>query len=306
MPIGISDLAHSVRKHSAAAAVPVSLGHSHQLIAAALGYKTFAAHQAAQTTAQESPDLSIVHHAVLDYDLLDQRAGELVVAPTQNQLHELINTAFGERAPHIHLHISYEAFEEAVRGQVEHAVMRDDNVNSEMANANYDGVNEVYFDFEVEFEQIAIGSSLDIDLSGHVGLGIDIERPYAGHIVNVEGSLSLDRLGRHCFGSLDCQVTDARLDRDWGDHEDGPPIRSLVQAYADLLGLELHEVENLADVEVIPLDGNSGDMTYGYQLDFTDYAPPEIARKILQRHGSLCIDVEPSFFDNVRHDDWPR
>ena len=34
MSIGISDLAHSVRKNSAAAAVPVPLGHAQQLVAA--------------------------------------------------------------------------------------------------------------------------------------------------------------------------------------------------------------------------------------------------------------------------------
>mgnify|MGYP001240590031 FL=1 len=177
-----------------------------------------------------------------------------------------------------------------------------------MANANYDGVDEVYFDFEVEFEKVPVGGALDIDLDGHVGLGIDTERPYAGHIVNVEGTLSVQRLGRHCFGSVDCQVTNADLDMDRGgdDHEDGPPVRSLSQAYADLLGLDLHEVGNLVDVDAESQDGNSGEMVYSYILDFTDYASPEVARKILQRHASLRIEVGPDFFENVRSDDWPR
>ena len=47
-------------------------------------------------------------------------------------------------------------------------------------------------------------------------------------------------------------------------------------------------------------------MIYSYLLDFTDAASPEIAQKIRQRHGSLRIEVEPNFFDNVRSDDWPR
>ncbi|MGP6112217.1 hypothetical protein [Pseudomonas aeruginosa] len=308
MSIGISDLAHSVRKNSAAAAVPVPLGHSQQLMVATLGYKTFAAYQAAQTAAQESPDLTTVHHVVLDYDMLDQRASELGVAPTPEQLHELVNTAFQERAPHARTHTSYDAFETYLREQVDQVVIEDDDVNSEMANANYDGVDEVYFDFEVEFQQVPIGGSLDIDLYGHVGLGIDTERPYAGHIVNVEGSLSVDRVGRHCFGSVECQVTEASLDTDWGDddHEDGPPIRSLSQAYADLLGLDLYEVADLADVEAEPRDGHSGEMVYSYILDFTDHASPEVAQKILRRHSSLRIEVGPDFFENVRSDDWPR
>lgn len=191
---------------------------------------------------------------------------------------------------------------------MDQVVIEDDDVNSEMANANYDGIDEVYFDFEVESENVPVGSSLEIDLDGHVGLGIDTERPYAGHIVNVEGTLSVERLGSQCFGSVDCQVTKAELDTNWGDDDyDGePPPRSVSQAYAELLGLELHEVGNLADVEAMELDGSSGEMVYGYLLDFTDYASPEIAQKILRRHSSLRIEVGPGFFEGVRSDDWPR
>lgn len=52
------------------------------------------------------------------------------------------------------------------------------------------------------------------------------------------------RLGLQCYGSVDCQVTEAGLDTNWGDddHDDEPPARSVSEAYAELLGLELHEV----------------------------------------------------------------
>lgn len=308
MPIGISDLAHSVRKNSASVAAPVQLGHAQQFIVAALGYKSLAAYQAAQVAALEPQDLGNVHHVVLDYDKLDQRASELGAAPTPSQLHELIDTAFKERAPRTHIHASHADFDNYLREHVDQVVIEDDDVNSEMANANYDGIDEVYFDFEVESENVPIGSSLEIDLAGHVGLGIDTERPYAGHIVNVEGFLTVERLGQQSFGAVDCQVTKAELDTNWGDDDyDGePPPRSVSQAYAELLGLELHEVGNLADVEAMELDGSSGEMVYGYLLDFTDYASPEIAQKILRHHSSLRIEVGPGFFEGVRSDDWPR
>ncbi|MFQ1065248.1 hypothetical protein [Bordetella trematum] len=308
MPIGISDLAHSVRKNSASVAAPVQLGHAQQLIVAALGYKSLAAYQAAQVAALEPQDLGNVHHVVLDYDKLNQRASELGAAPTPSQLHELIDSAFKERAPHTQIHVSHAGFDNYLREHVDQVVIEDDDVNSEMANANYDGIDEIYFDFEVESESVPVGSSLEIDLDGHVGLGIDTERPYAGHKVNVEGFLAVERLGSQCFGSVDCQVTKAELDTNWGDDDyDGePPPRSVSQAYAELLGLELHEVGNLADVEAMELDGSSGDMVYGYLLDFTDYASPEIAQKILRHHSSLRIEVGPGFFEGVRSDDWPR
>lgn len=308
MTIGISDLAHSVRKNSASAGVPVQLGHAQQLVVAALGYKSLAAYQAAQGAAQEPPHLDDVHHVVLDYDMLDQRAGELGAAPAPSQLRELIGDAFKARAPHARIHASHASFDTYVREHVDQVVIADDGVNSEMAGANYDGIDEVYFDFEVESNTIPVGSTLDIDLDGHVGLGIDTERPYSGHIVNVEGTLSVPRSGRRCFGSVDCEVTKAALDTNWGDddHDGEPPVRSVSEAYAELLGLELHEVGDLADVEVMPLDGNSGEMVYGYLIDFTDAASPEVAKKILQRHSSLRIEVGPGFFDNVRYDGWPR
>lgn len=215
MSLGISDLAHSVRKNSAAAAVPVPLGHAQQLVAAALGYKTFAAYQAAQVTTQEPASLTDVYHVVLDEDLLEQRADELGVAPSLDGLYALIDKAFRERARHTHIHASLSAFEDYLRERVDQVVIDDEDVNSEMANANYDGIDEIYFDFEVELEKVPVGGALNIDLDGHVGLGIDTERPYAGHIVNVEGTLSVDRLGRQCYGAVECQVTKADLDMDW-------------------------------------------------------------------------------------------
>lgn len=308
MSIGISDLAHSVCKNSASAGVRVQLGHAQQLVVAALGYKSLAAYQAAQRTAQEPSHLDDVHHVVLDYDMLDQRAGELGAAPAPSQLRELIGDAFKARAPHTRIHASHASFDTYVREHVDQVVIENGDVNSEMAGANYDGIDEVYFDFEIESNSIPVGDTLDIDLDGHVGLGIDAERPYSGHIVNVEGTLSVARSGRQCFGSVDCQVTKAALDTNWGDddHDGESPVRSVSKAYAELLDLELHEVDDLADVEAMPLDGNSGEMVYGYLIDFTDAASPEVAKKILLRHSSLRIEVGPNFFDNVRYDGWPR
>jgi hypothetical protein len=306
MSIGISDLAYSIRKNSPAVAVTVQLGHSQQLVAASLGYRTLASYQAAQVAGLEPQYLANISHVILDYSMLEQRANELDVALAPKQLHELICTAFRDRAPNIRIHISYAAFEDYLREQVDQIVIGNDSVSNEIARANYDGIHEIYF--EIEFEQVPIGSSLAIKLSGHVGLGIDIERPYAGHVVNVEGLLRVNRLGCQCFGPLDCQITKAKLDTNWSDdaYEDGPPVRSVSQAYADLLGLDLHEVGNLVDVEAEPRDGHSGEMIYSYILDFTDYASPQLTEKILRRHSSLRIEVSSNFFEDVRGDDWPR
>lgn len=308
MPIGIFDLAQTVRKKSASIAAPVQLGHAQQFIVAALGYKSLAAYQAEQRDALEPEDLGNVHHVVIDCDRLEQRASKLGTVPSQSQLLALIKESFQERSPRTYIHVSHADFENYLRAYVDTVVSEDDDVNREMANASYDGIDEVYFDFEVELESVAVGSQLEIDLAGHVGLGGDTERPYTGHIVNVEGFLAVERLGLQSFGSVICEVTQAKLDTNWGedDHDREPPPRSISQAYADLLCLELHEVGDLADVEAIELDGNSGEMIYGYLLDVTEYASPEVARKILRHHSSLRIEVGPAFFEGVRSDDWPH
>lgn len=308
MSITIFDLGQCVRKASAAAIAPVQLGHSHQLVVAALGYKTLASFQAAQAASEEPPNLLQVRNVVLDYGRLEQRADELGLTLAPSRLHELVTAAFRERAPYARIHRSYDAFETYLREWVVQIAIENEKVAREMANANFDGVNEVYLEFDIEWDQISVDGALAVDIVGHIGLGIDTERPYAGHIVNIESNLSVERFGRQCFGAPDFQITRAELDTDWGDddQEVGPPIRSTSKAYADLLGIELDEVGELTGVEVEPRSGNSDDMITGYLLDFTDLASPEMAQKILQRHASLRFEVGPNFFDNVRSDDWPR
>lgn len=78
------------------------------------------------------------------------------------------------------------------------------------------------------------------------------------------------------------------------------------KALADLFGPELHEVGNLDDVDRQARDGSSGDMVYSHVLDFTDLATPEVAAKIVRRFGSLQVEVNLNFVDDVRDGDWPN
>jgi hypothetical protein len=310
MPTGITDLAHSIRKNSAAKAVPIPLSRGQQLVAAALGYQSFASYQAARTAQQEPLWLDNVRHAILDYDLLFERANGLGLKLVPTLVKQLLDTAFQERLPRIKLHASYSGWEDDLREQVDARVIEDDEVNGEMANANYDGIDEVYFELEVPFDQAAVGSPLVIDLNGHVGLGIDTERPYSGHKVNVEVTLTLERLGLHCFAETEMEIVKAALDYGWSDpdpeDENQPPPRTLVQALAEELGIEPFEAEQLADAEAQELTGHSGDMTYGYLFDFADHASPQLAGKLLARNGSLQLEVGPNFFEGIRYDGWPN
>jgi hypothetical protein len=190
-------------------------------------------------------------------------------------------------------------------------VLEAEEVVSEMASANYDGIDEIYFDYAVDPGATPIGESLHVELEGHIGLGADEDRPSMGDRVWVSGSLRFERFGQRCFGALEVLVHRARLGDRWRglddlDHaEDGPPLVTRTNALAELLGLEPAEVGALIDVDPEAQTGSSGEMVYGYVLDFEPLASPEVAARIRARHGSLQVEVGPGYFDNVVDDDWP-
>ncbi|WP_043360063.1 hypothetical protein [Methyloversatilis universalis] len=77
-------------------------------------------------------------------------------------------------------------------------------------------------------------------------------------------------------------------------------MKTLAQALAEKLGISASEAEGLVDAEPQELTGNSGEMTYSYLFDFTNHASPRLRAKLLQKHGSLQLEVVPSFFETVR------
>lgn len=303
MPVGITDLAHSLRKNTAASAVPIPLSRGQQLVAAALGHKSLASFQAAQAAEQEPQSFDGLPHVVPDYELLATRAQELGLGLLESRLRGLIVAAFRERVPGTKVHRTFSDLAMAVQDEMQEAVLSDDGVNSSMANANYDGIDEVYFEEELDPDEATLDEPVSATISGHVGLGIDTERPYAGHQVRFEVAVSLARCGRCCFEAPDIEVMSAGLDYDWGGDE--PPTKTLAQALAETLNIDVAEAQQLADVEPTALTGHSGETTYGYLFDFARHASPELAAKLMVQHGSLQLEVQPWFFDGIRDADRP-
>lgn len=73
----------------------------------------------------------------------------------------------------------------------------------------------------------------------------------------------------------------------------------MAQAISELTGLDESEVEQLVDVEPMPIEGHD-DVVYGYIFDFARYAPPEIEDKLMKMHGRLDFRVDLNFFDRVQ------
>jgi hypothetical protein len=86
-------------------------------------------------------------------------------------------------------------------------------------------------------------------------------------------------------------VLSGGLDYDWDG--DTPPTKTLAQALAEALKIDLADAQELADVEPTELSGHSDGMTYGYLFDFTRRVRPELAAKLMAQHGSLQLEVQP-------------
>lgn len=303
MSVGITDLAHSLRIQTANTAVPIPLSRGQQLVCAALGHKTLASFQAAQAAEQEPYTLDGLPHVVPDYELLATRADELGLSLPENQLRTLVDAAFRERVPETKVHRSFSDLAMAVQDEMQDAVLSDDDINSSMANANYDGIDEVYFEEEIDPDEATLEEPVRATITGQVNLGIDTERPYAGHQVQFEVAVSLARCGRRCFEEPEIEVLSGGLSDDWRDDE--PPTKTLAEALAEALDIEVAEAQELTDVEPTALTGHAGEMTYGYLFDFAGRASPELAAKLMAQRGSLQLEVGPSFYEGVRAADLP-
>ena len=146
MPVGITDLAHSLRKHAGPQQPPLPLGHWHQLVCAALGHKSLASFQAAQVAEREPPQFDHVSYVVADLDLLAQRANEFSLSLTKDHLRTLVKAAFGERLPRMKVTHSYADLAAEFQEAAQLAVLSADEVNSAIAGANHDGIKEIYFE----------------------------------------------------------------------------------------------------------------------------------------------------------------
>ena len=205
----ISDIAYSVRTVSQSSANPIKLSHAQQLVAAALGYKSLAAFQASPL---EAPSLDDAAHFVLDGGLLADRGRELGLPHQLPQLAVLVKQAFDVRLPGVHLHQSEGGLHDYITSLVDDVVLNDDEVASEMASTNGDGIEEVYIPVDdIDLDGLPpLGQSMELDLEGHIAMGIDTERPYSGHKIEVEVRLVLERTGKVSIAEPVCEVVSAQ------------------------------------------------------------------------------------------------
>lgn len=297
-----STISYAFRQNLRNAGYDVPLGPCQQIISAALGFKSLAAYQASNLS---SGGLHRVGHLVIDKVFLLSRVNGLSsfseATPSLKELIAALRSAELGAA----IHSSIDDFQGVLQQELEHFIQQDSDVISAMSSANSDGIDEFYLPFDLEKELADSGSEISIDAQGHVGLNADIERPFSGNKVNVDATITLERLTPTTFSNAVYFVEKADLDYGWtsdDDEDHEPPSIPLAQALADALEISVEEAEELVDVDPQAITSHEDSLIDYYILDFENVAIEPLRSKLLETLGSLQIEVDRNFFDNVQAD----
>lgn len=286
----ISTISFHARQGFAAAGFSTKLSHVQELAAAALGHNTLASYQAAG----EDAALAVASHVVLDTFLLEDRAAKLSLSVPVKQLVDIVGAAVKIAFPTVHLHQSVEDFGDVLQAALEVEAETDDNVASAIASCNHDGVSEVYMPLDpTEFTEVAKVGQVHVEESkGTITMHMDPERPYSGHQIRVEATLSMTRLGRRCFDEASVEIVFASV---LGEE---PESVSLAQALADFTGLDIATAEALTEVDPVAESSEDG-MVFNYIYYCKDHIQPDAVAAVQARYPDLVVMVPAWVVDNA-------
>lgn len=182
---------------------------------------------------------------------------------------------------------------------------------------------------ETNASEFAIGeyeleSAVYEEATGVLKLGMSItyegqqdpERVYYGSAFFLQAEVELIRRdGKWSLGEDGVSVTSSETDADrdrrdeWeymaqqqaAENEANCPHSSMAQALASELRISLDDAELLADAEVTANTSDDG-MIYSYWVDVEPYAEGTLRADLLARFGTLEIEVNRNFFDDIRPD----
>lgn len=302
MSIGITALAYSISTASKSAKNPITLSHAQQYVAALFGYKSLASYQAAVKAKKAPEEFDKVRSIIVDDNLLSTRHAELDCGLTLGHLKMIIGNVFEEKLPDVQRYRDFDEYFEEIFEVLQNNLPEDAALSSEMGLSNSDGVDEVYFEYDTQTLIQSLNKREEIVVIGKVTLGVDIERPYSGNVINFEMYLDIDSYGDRFFGDSIYKISNARLNQNWSEDDsdrDDAPIRSMAEVYAELTGLDIEEAQMVSDVEAEAHSSQTGEIHTGYTIDFSDISFPEIKAKILKNKGTLIFYEDPNFLDHV-------
>lgn len=220
MATNISALAYAFHQRCKSASLTLKLSQAQQLAAAVLGYGSLAAYQTAVSAGSEPVYLDDAEHVALASERLAARAQELGITTSAQRLTLIAKAAFQDCLPDADIHSNEDNFFVHIQEALERKVGADDEVASQIAMTNGDGVVEVYVPVESTLTSLpSAATHVTLPIEGHVAMGIDTERPYCGHIIQVQAQISMYRLGYTLFSDVQNSVLQAALDYNWTDDE---------------------------------------------------------------------------------------
>ena len=201
-----STLAFRLCKASKTSNFPLILSRTQEILAAALGYGTFAALQAQSQLCVSFNDTA---HVLIDQKTLKKRLGGFNLAQHLLQVVELIKATMEAGIPGLKVHENSSDFEDFVRTAMESAVFDDPDVSGMVADMNCTWCDEFYTEWEFELNDTLppVGSLLVFDVPGQFSMEIDEDRPYTGHGGSFTVNMSMLRTDKRCFGDIEFVVT---------------------------------------------------------------------------------------------------
>lgn len=293
----INKLTHTLRSVLANDGILLGLGHTHQLIAAVLGYKSLAARQASGET--EELDRSL--YWLADVGQLRARAESLdLEIDVVRFLAGLQCTSDRLGGPRVF--DTPEDLQEEVGLTAQDVIADDDRVGSRMAETNCTGPFRPYLEVaEVLADPLPlIGEDIVLEFVGNVQGEHDMERGFFGDTVDVEVEARLTMYGRRLAGTPAIKVTSAELDWSWANGgNDEPPLLTKVEALASELDISLEQAGALVDAEILPGETSAG-VPNGYLVDLSYCEPSEVVTQLRALHNTGQIRVTGTSIARIR------
>lgn len=197
MQSNFNSVAVAVRKNLIEAEVTASLGHVHQMLAAGLGYGSYASYKA---SGEESPGLEGADFLILDVEGIDVRAASLGYGDLGSVITQSIVAAIkGDPQPPQVFLDQQEFIDDVVCGYANDQAMNDDNVSNAAAETN------AYFS-GTSIESAEAPEPLkdsrefwEVPISGNVSMDQDEDKPFSGNNILVKGVVRVWKAGRVCL-----------------------------------------------------------------------------------------------------------
>lgn len=185
----------------------MSLGHVHQAIAAALGYKSFAAFKASN---EERPTYDGARHVVVDDALLECRLADLGHSAAYQPFLDAVRSVLQSLVPGVAVHDDVEALKDALHDAVVDAIENSGAYTSEQAMTNaYGG------DFDLELNE---ASPIEmpqpewiVNVTGTSSLDQEPDAVYHGDVIDVSARAVFVKLGRRVLGEMEVQGVSASI-----------------------------------------------------------------------------------------------